>query len=104
MKPSASVWGALLSACAMHNNVDVAEIAAYTLFDLEESNARNYFTLCGIYGAVSRSDTVAGLRSRMRELGMVKTPDCSWVHVKGRTHAFYPGSIPRYLTRQIIWV
>jgi hypothetical protein len=62
------VWGALLSASAMHNNVDVAEIAAYTLFDLEESNARNYFTLCGIYSAVGRSDAVAGLRSRMREL------------------------------------
>jgi hypothetical protein len=24
--------------------------------------------------------------------------------VVGRTHAFYPGSIPRYLTRQIVWV
>jgi pentatricopeptide repeat protein len=83
MKPSTSVWGVLLSACAMHNNVDVAEIAAYTLFDLEESNASNYFTLCVIYGAVGRSDAVVGLRSRMRELGMVKTPDCSWVHVKG---------------------
>ncbi|OEL26389.1 putative pentatricopeptide repeat-containing protein [Dichanthelium oligosanthes] len=104
MEPGASLWGALLSACAMHKNVDVGEIAAYRLFELEKDNASNYVTLCGIYDAVGRSDCVAGLRSRMRELGMVKTPGCSWVDVKGRAHAFYQGSIPHYLRRQILWV
>ncbi|KAL6868078.1 hypothetical protein ACP4OV_014923 [Aristida adscensionis] len=104
MEPSASVWGALLSACAMQNDVDVGEIAAYRLFELEEGNASNYVTLCGIYDAVGRSDCVAGLRSRMRELGMVKTPGCSWVDVKGRAHAFYQGSIPRSLRRRMVWV
>jgi pentatricopeptide repeat protein len=99
MEPCASVWGALLSACAMHNNVDVGEIAAFRLFELEEGSASNYVTLCGIYDAVGQSDGVAGLRSRMRELGMVKTPGCSRIDVKGRAHAFYQGSIPRYLRR-----
>lgn len=104
MEPCASVWGALLSACAIHNNVDVGEIAAYRLFELEDGNASNYVTLCSIYDAVDRSDGVAGLRSRMRELGMVKTPGCSWVDVKGRAHAFYQGSIPRYLRRRMLWI
>uniref|UniRef100_K3YCM0 Pentatricopeptide repeat-containing protein n=1 Tax=Setaria italica TaxID=4555 RepID=K3YCM0_SETIT len=104
MEPGASLWGALLSACAMHNNVDVGEIAAYRLFELEEGNVSNYVTLCGIYDSVGRSDRVAGLRSRMRELGVMKTPGCSWVDVKGRAHAFYQGSIPRYLWRRILWV
>ncbi|KAL5204466.1 hypothetical protein ABZP36_009337 [Zizania latifolia] len=104
MEPCASVWGALLSACAMHNNVDVGEIAAYRLFELEEGNASNYVTLCGIYDTIGRSDGVAGLRSRMRELGMVKTPGCSWVDVKGRAIAFYQGSIPRNVRRRMLWV
>lgn len=104
MEPCASVWGALLSACAMYNNVDVGEIAAYKLFELEEGNASNYITLCGIYDAVGQLDGVAGLRSRMKELGMVKTPGCSWVDVKGRTHAFYQGSIPSYLRRKMLWI
>lgn len=104
MEPGASLWGALLSACAIHNNVDVGEVAAYKLFELEEGNASNYVTLCGIYDAIGRSDSVAGIRSRMRELGMVKTPGCSWVHVKGRAHAFYQGCIPQYLRRQMLWV
>ncbi|KAF8651646.1 hypothetical protein HU200_063156 [Digitaria exilis] len=104
LEPGASLWGALLSACAVHNNVDVGEIAAYRLFELEEGNASNYVTLCGIYDAVGRSDCVSGLRSRMRELGMVKTPGCSWVDVKGRMHVFYQGSIPRSLRRKMLWV
>lgn len=107
LEPGASVWGALLSACAMHKNIDVGEIAAYRLFELEEGNASNYVTLCGIYDVVGRSDCVAGLRSRMRELGMVKSPGCSWVDVMGKTHSFYQGSIPRlphYLRRRILWV
>lgn len=104
MEPGASLWGALLSACAIHNNVDVGEVAAYRLFELEEDNASNYVTLCGIYDAIGRSDSVAGLRSRMRELGMVKTPGCSWVHVKGRAYAFYQGCVPRYLRRQMLRV
>ncbi|KAJ1277562.1 hypothetical protein BS78_04G013800 [Paspalum vaginatum] len=106
MEPGASVWGALLSACAMHKNIDVGEIAAYRLFELEEGNVSNYITLCGIYDAVGRPDCVAGLMSRMRELGMVKTPGCSWVDVMGKAHAFYQGSIPRlphYLRRRMLW-
>uniref|UniRef100_A0ACD5X418 Uncharacterized protein n=1 Tax=Avena sativa TaxID=4498 RepID=A0ACD5X418_AVESA len=104
MEPCASVWGALLSACAMHNNVDVGEIAAYRLFELEEGNASNYITLCGIYDAVGQPEGVAGLRSRMKELGMVKTPGCSWIYIKGRAHAFYQGSIPSYLRRKMLWI
>ncbi|KAK3118588.1 hypothetical protein QOZ80_9BG0702020 [Eleusine coracana subsp. coracana] len=104
MEPSASVWGALLSACAMHTNVNVGEVAAYRLFELEEGNASNYFTLCGLYDTVGQSDAVAGLRSRMRQLGMARTPDCSLFHVNGRPHAFYQGSIPRYFKRQIVRV
>ncbi|OEL31052.1 hypothetical protein BAE44_0007928 [Dichanthelium oligosanthes] len=84
----------------MHKNVNIGEIAAYRLFELEEGNV----TLGGIYNAVGGFDCVAGLRSRMRELGMVKTPGCSWVDVKGRAHAFYQGSIPRYLRRRMLWV
>ncbi|XP_037429662.1 pentatricopeptide repeat-containing protein At3g12770-like [Triticum dicoccoides] len=104
MEPCATAWGALLSACATHNNVDVGEIAAYRLFELEKGNVSNYITLCGIYGAVGQSDGVAGLRLRMRELGMVKTPGCSWVDVKGRAHAFYQGSVPSYLRRKMFWI
>ncbi|XP_073013910.1 pentatricopeptide repeat-containing protein At2g03880, mitochondrial-like [Typha latifolia] len=104
MEPSASVWGALLSACAVHRNVNVGEISAQRLFELESGNSSNYVALCGIYDAVGQLDSVAELRSRMRNLGMVKTPGCSWIAVKGRVHAFYQGDIYHPLTRRMLEV
>ncbi|RCV37870.1 hypothetical protein SETIT_8G097200v2 [Setaria italica] len=95
MESGASVWGALLSACAFHKNL-------IGCFELEEGNASNYVTLGGIYDAVGRYDYVAGLRSRMWELGMVKTPGCSWVDVKGRACAFHQGSILCFLRRRML--
>lgn len=93
MVPTASVWGALLGACVVHKNVEVGEIAAFRLFDLEARNPSNYVALCGIYEAVGRLDCVAKVRVRMKELEMVKTPGCSWIDVKGRLQAFYQGDV-----------
>ena len=44
-----SMWGALLAGCVMHKNVEIGEIAAHRLFQLEPDNASNYIALCGIY-------------------------------------------------------
>ncbi|XP_010930843.2 pentatricopeptide repeat-containing protein At2g13600 [Elaeis guineensis] len=101
MEPAPSVWGALLGACVVHRNVEVGEIAAYKLFELEAGNPSNYVALCGIYDAVGRWDGVAQMRSRMREFGMVKIPGCSWIDVKGRMHVFYQGSVSHPLAKRI---
>ncbi|ONK57645.1 uncharacterized protein A4U43_C09F2620 [Asparagus officinalis] len=93
MKPIASVWGALLNACAMHRNVEVGEVAAYELFELEPRNSSNYIALCGIYESVGMLDKVAIMRARMHELGMTKAPGCSWIHMKGRVQVFYQGDV-----------
>ncbi|KAM0946394.1 putative tetratricopeptide-like helical domain superfamily [Dioscorea sansibarensis] len=93
MKPSASMWGALLAGCVAHKNVVIGEIAARKLFELEPSNSSNYVALCGIYDAVGMSDNVSKIRGRMRELGISKTPGCSWIIMNGKSHAFYQGDI-----------
>lgn len=92
-EPSASIWGALLGACQTHKNVDLGEIAAFKLFELETANSSNYIALCSIYDAVGKWDGVSKMRKRMRELGLVKTPGCSWINMKGRVHRFYQGDI-----------
>ncbi|KAL5992983.1 hypothetical protein ACLOJK_013903 [Asimina triloba] len=56
VEPTASVWGALLGACQMHNNVALGEFAAFQLFDLEAGNSSNYIALRSIYDALGRWD------------------------------------------------
>nr|UPT49184.1 pentatricopeptide repeat protein AaPPR1130 [Agave angustifolia] len=93
MEPAASVWGALLSACAMHRSIEVAEVAAHKLFELEPRNSSNYIALCGIYEMVGMWENAAMMRAGMRELGMMKTPGCSWIDVRGRMCAFFQGDV-----------
>ncbi|XP_042384740.1 pentatricopeptide repeat-containing protein At3g12770-like [Zingiber officinale] len=91
MEPTSSVWGALLGACVMHRNIKVGEIASSRLFELEERNASNYVALCGIHEALGQLDCVAKLRTKMRKLGMVKKPGCSWLDADGKLQIFYQG-------------
>ncbi|EYU27564.1 hypothetical protein MIMGU_mgv1a019698mg [Erythranthe guttata] len=51
MDIDASALGAMLGACSVHVNVNLGEIVARRLFDLEPGNAVNYVVLSGIYSA-----------------------------------------------------
>ncbi|OVA00289.1 Pentatricopeptide repeat [Macleaya cordata] len=89
--PTASIWGALLGACRIHKNMEIGELAAYRLFELEPRNSSNYVALCSIYESVGRWDGVLSIRSMMRELGLVKTPGCSWITINGKVYRFFQG-------------
>ncbi|KAF5458004.1 hypothetical protein F2P56_022071 [Juglans regia] len=89
--PTASVWGALLAGCMMHKNVEIGEIAALQLFELEPTNCSNYIALCSIYDSLSIRDGVSLIRAKMRKLGLVKTPGCSWITIQGTIRKFYQG-------------
>ena len=48
MAPCASVWGALLGACTIHENVELAERACSCLLELEPRNHGAYVLLSNI--------------------------------------------------------
>ncbi|KAK9293167.1 hypothetical protein L1049_021155 [Liquidambar formosana] len=98
---TASVWGALLAGCLMHKNVEIGEIAAHHLFELEPRNSSNYIALCSIYDSLGIWDAVSKLRAEMRDLGLVKTPGCSWITITRRVHKFYQGDLSHPLIQMI---
>ncbi|KAG9457243.1 hypothetical protein H6P81_001751 [Aristolochia fimbriata] len=100
--PSSTVWGALLGACVVHKNVEIGEISAHRLFELEPRNCSNYKALCSIYEAVGRGDGVSGIRSKMKELGLVKTPGCSWIVLEDGCHKFYQGPVFRSVRNKYV--
>ncbi|KAH6791973.1 Tetratricopeptide repeat superfamily protein [Perilla frutescens var. hirtella] len=71
---TAAVWGALLGACAIHEDVKLGEIAAKRLFELEPENTGNYVLLGNIYSAVGRFDDAERVREMMDSIGLVKAP------------------------------
>ncbi|XP_021904765.1 pentatricopeptide repeat-containing protein At1g11290, chloroplastic-like [Carica papaya] len=88
MKPDAQVWAALLSACKLHCETEIAEFAAKELLDMEPKNAGNYILLSNIYAAAGQWAGVAKMRSFLRDTGLKKTPGCSWLEIQGHLHEF----------------
>ncbi|KAL5569978.1 hypothetical protein UlMin_026553 [Ulmus minor] len=66
----ATVWGALLYACSLHGNVEIGEIAAKRLFDLEPDNEHNFELLMKIYGNAGRLEDVERVRMMMEDRGL----------------------------------
>ncbi|XVF54980.1 hypothetical protein PTKIN_Ptkin05aG0224100 [Pterospermum kingtungense] len=65
-----TVWGALLYACSVHGNVDVGEIAAQNLFELEPDNEHNFELLMKIYSTAGRLEDVERARTMMLDRGL----------------------------------
>lgn len=79
VEPHAGAWGSLLGACWQHANIELGEIVANHLFDLEPYNAGNFVSLSNIYAAANRWSDVWKVRDKMKERGVRKVPGCSWI-------------------------
>ncbi|KAI3881341.1 hypothetical protein MKX03_025648 [Papaver bracteatum] len=79
MKPHSGIWGALLSASRTLMNVDIAELSARHLIELEPDNATPYVVLSNIYSVVGLQEDEKELRLIKNQKGVKKSPGCSWI-------------------------
>lgn len=80
--PTNAVWGALLGACVIHENVELGEVAARWLFKLEPENTGNYVLLAKLYSAVGRWRDAEKVRHMVNEVGLRKAPAHSLIEVR----------------------
>ncbi|XP_051143231.1 pentatricopeptide repeat-containing protein At2g29760, chloroplastic [Andrographis paniculata] len=101
MSPGASVWGALLGACRLYKNVDLAEHAGSHLLNIEPDNHGAYVLLSNIYAESGKWDKVSDLRKRMRDAGLKKEAGCSSIEVEGTVHEFLVGDNTHPMSKKI---
>uniref|UniRef100_A0A251UIS6 Putative DYW domain-containing protein n=1 Tax=Helianthus annuus TaxID=4232 RepID=A0A251UIS6_HELAN len=82
----------MLGACKIHKNVELAEMAAGRLFELNPNDGGYYVLLANIYATASMWDKVTEIRSKMEERGIRKTHGYSSVELENEVHTFYSGS------------
>ncbi|XP_065867078.1 pentatricopeptide repeat-containing protein At5g39350-like [Euphorbia lathyris] len=91
IEPDASVWRALLSACRVHYNVQLAADIFQNLVELEPMNAGNYILLSNTYAAAGLWSEVRQVRRWLREKGLKKPPGTSWIVIRDEIHSFTAG-------------
>ncbi|KAK6914951.1 DYW domain [Dillenia turbinata] len=91
IQPDPAIWGALLNACRIHRQVELGELAAQRIFEMDTRSVGYYVLWCSLYADSGKWDEVARIRRIMRDRGLVVDPGCSWVEVKSQIHAFLSG-------------
>nr|DAD27435.1 TPA_asm: hypothetical protein HUJ06_028903 [Nelumbo nucifera] len=84
--PDATVWRILLSACKLHGNIAMAEIAMDKLLESDPSNSGNYVLLSNTYAGADRWDEAMNVRELMKECDVQKPPGCSSIEVNNGKH------------------
>lgn len=82
------VWGALLGASRIHQNVKMGEIAAMNLFSLDPNHAGYYILLSNIYAVEKNWHNASKLRTLIKENRLKKIVGQSMVEVKNEVHSF----------------
>ncbi|KAL4570518.1 hypothetical protein LXL04_026174 [Taraxacum kok-saghyz] len=72
MEKGPALWGALLSACRTHSNLELGEMVAKRLIELEPSDVGPYVLLSNIYASCERWDDVENVRKMMMKKGLHK--------------------------------
>ncbi|KAI3826002.1 hypothetical protein L1987_00041 [Smallanthus sonchifolius] len=101
VKPNDRIWGALLSACKVHANMDIGLVAADQLFQSAPEQAGYYVLLSNIYAKAGRWKDVTSIRSIMKVKGVKKEPGVSNVELNNQVHSFLAGDQSHPQSKQI---
>ncbi|WOG88952.1 hypothetical protein DCAR_0208187 [Daucus carota subsp. sativus] len=83
------VWTALLGACRIYKNVELAELALEQLIEIEPENPSNYVMLANVYSDARRWEDVARSKIAMRNTKHKKVPGCSLIELDQEVVEFY---------------
>ncbi|KAL6341087.1 hypothetical protein AAG906_032202 [Vitis piasezkii] len=67
VEPDKFVWGALLGACRNHGNIELAEVAAEHLFELEPESPGSSLLLSNLYADAGRWGNAAKMKKMMKQ-------------------------------------
>jgi len=88
IKPNDVIWRSLLSACKVHLNLEIGEVAAENVFKLNQHNPGDYLVLASMYARAQKWTDVARIRTEMAEKHLVQTPGFSLVEANRKVHKF----------------
>ncbi|XP_054795867.1 pentatricopeptide repeat-containing protein At2g22410, mitochondrial-like [Prosopis cineraria] len=87
----ANVWGALLNACRIYNNVDIGNRVWKKLVDMGVADSGTHVLSYNIYKEAGWDVEASRVRKMISEAGMKKKPGCSIIEVNNVVEEFHAG-------------
>ncbi|XP_059647742.1 pentatricopeptide repeat-containing protein At3g12770-like [Cornus florida] len=99
LRPDFEVYGALLSACRVHGNIELGIEISHKLFELDPHDAGYYVLLSNMYALAGDQEGVRLARISLRSKGLKKDPGISSIEINREIYTFYAGDKdhPQYL-------
>lgn len=104
LKPGASAWGALLSACRRYGNSELGIQAVSQVLPLEPSNSAVYMLASNMFAAEGLWNDSARMRMLVKERGVKVEAGYSLIHVKSRAEKFVAGDTRQPFSDHICYV
>ncbi|KAK7269537.1 hypothetical protein RIF29_22268 [Crotalaria pallida] len=90
--PDANVLGSLLGACRLHNKMELAELLAQHIFQLNAQDSGHYVLLSNLYASRKQWEEMSKVRTMMKDKDLEKKPGSSWIQVGRCIHVFHAKS------------
>ena len=100
--PGRAVWGALLGACRVHKNVELARMAVAGLAAADPAGSAAYVLLCNMHASSGQWAEATEVRAAMELKGIRKQVGYSWIELAGSFHVFVAGDMSHPLACQIL--
>ncbi|KAL4574247.1 hypothetical protein LXL04_021074 [Taraxacum kok-saghyz] len=92
IEPDGLIWGALLSACGAHRNVEIGKRAMENVDKIVDKDKAGVFVvMANLYSSENRFKESFKLRKIMKERDMKKSPGCSLIEVDDVAYEFRKG-------------
>ncbi|CAK9152574.1 unnamed protein product [Ilex paraguariensis] len=88
LTPNALIWETVLGASRVHGDLELGEIAAKKLFEINPEKDSTYVLFSNMLAVKAKWDDVSKVRGMMSSRGVKKEPGCSWVEVNAQIHTF----------------
>ncbi|KAI5675905.1 hypothetical protein M9H77_06855 [Catharanthus roseus] len=88
IKPGPAEWGALLGACMIHKDTNLAQFASDKLFEMDPKSVGHYVLLSNIYSADHNYPQAASVRQIAKKRNLAKSPGCTLIELNGILHVF----------------
>lgn len=91
IKASSPLWGSLLLACQIHQNVTLAEVVVERLVQIKADDCGVHVLLSNVYARAGMWENVLQIRKLMKHRTMKKEAGRSTIEVNGYIHEFVSG-------------